>query len=135
MYRQKTRRSSRRSSKGASSRTSKRVSKKTRKLHKGGFEPSLYKIPKEDQYVVGGERFFQVRLEPSATAVMDEFGMFGDGKPGRVVIRDLQLTKDNLRNYSFKVLRAIVKFIIKIEPVRNKKMLIDQILANMEYEV
>jgi hypothetical protein len=103
-----------------------------RKKKRGGSRYK-YTVPKSNQYEIHGTKYFKLTLEPEAE-IIEYINRPNQPQYARVVLRDLTLDKENLKYQQLHTLKAIVKYIIKEEPLNKKKDVIQQILDNIELE-
>jgi hypothetical protein len=100
---------------------------------RGGFANAKYVVPKDDQYMAGNKLKFLLRIPPEAKLV-EISGPSGVPEYGQMELRDLELTYKHLRGYDAETLTAIIRYILKKQPARGMKGLVNQILENMELE-
>ena len=95
-----------------------------RKKHRGG---NRYTVPKTNQYEIKGTKYFKLILEPE-TKVGEFINQTNQPQYTRVILRDLTLDKASLQYQPLDTLKAIVKYIIKEEPLNKKKILFNKFL-------
>jgi hypothetical protein len=92
-----------------------------------------YIIPKSDQYIIGDNTYFRIKLPAEAKlwALTSNTGTTYMS----VNLRDLQLNTKNLDNQGVRYLRAICKYVLNQDATKSpKKEVIKTIIDNMEYE-